>query len=135
RREHRIARSVTAARERMWHEPTGMFHAIRRDGSKIQTITVGAFMMLLAEVPTAEQAQRMLGTLATPQWMTPNGVHLTRVRPLGCFRLRDSLRFGRLFAAYLTRSAMSLSMASMSFSGVTVPSMTRWNQSVTMVKR
>ena len=26
-------------------------------------------------------------------------------------------------------------MASMSFSGVTVPSMTRWNQSVTMVKR
>ena len=52
-----------------------------------------------------------------------NGVHLTLVRPFGCFLIRDSLLPGRLFAAYLARSAMSSAMASNSPSGVTVPAM------------
>ncbi len=39
------------------------------------------------------------------------------------------------FAAYLTRSLRSCPMASIGLSGVTVPTMTRWKQSVTMVKR
>ena len=71
RRELRIANGVAAARERMWNEETGMFHTLRRDGTKIPALTIGSWMMLLAEVPTPEQAQRMLATLRTPQWLTP----------------------------------------------------------------
>jgi YD repeat-containing protein len=67
--------------------------------------------------------------------LSPNGIQLVLVLPLGCFRTRDSLRFGRLFAAYLTRSARSSAIASIRFSDVTEPSMSRRNQSVTMMNR
>ena len=71
RRERHIKKGVSAARQWMWSEQTGMFHSIRRGGEKISALTVGSWMMMMAEVPTPEQAQRMLATLRTPQWMTP----------------------------------------------------------------
>ena len=63
-------------------------------------------------------------TTSTPVAVTQardNGVQLARLLSLGFLRTRDSLRFGRLFAAYRTRSAMSLAMANSSPSAVTTP--------------
>jgi putative isomerase len=71
RRDSHLQKAVAAARERMWNEETGMFHTLRRDGGKVPTLTIGAFMMLLAQVPTPAQAERILGNLRTPNWLTP----------------------------------------------------------------
>lgn len=71
RRDSHIQKAVAAARERMWNEETGMFHTLRRDGMKFSALTIGAFMMLTAEVPTPAQAERVLANLRSPNWMAP----------------------------------------------------------------
>jgi glycogen debranching enzyme len=72
RRRMRIEKSVQAMRQHMWDDKAGTFHSVKRDTlEKIPVATIGSWIPLAAGVPTAAQAQRMAGVLASPAWQTP----------------------------------------------------------------
>jgi putative isomerase len=72
RREKRIRFSIASMRKNMWDGKAGVFKALRRDSmEKIDELSIGCWMPLLAGVPTKKQARRMAETLASPAWQTP----------------------------------------------------------------
>jgi putative isomerase len=72
RREARATRAADAMRKLMWDEKAGVFKALRRDSlQKIDALSIGCWMPLLAGVPTPAQAARMAEVLASPAWQTP----------------------------------------------------------------
>jgi glycogen debranching enzyme len=72
RRRARYAKSATAMRTHMWSQQQGCFLAVHRDTfAQVQTPTVGGFMPLIAQVPSAAQAAAMAAILAGPAWATP----------------------------------------------------------------
>jgi glycogen debranching enzyme len=72
RREARYAKGAVAMRTHMWSQQHGCFLSVLRDKfAQVQTPTVGGFMPLIAQVPSASQAAQMAGTLARPAWATP----------------------------------------------------------------
>jgi glycogen debranching enzyme len=72
RRRPRIEKAVQAMREHMWDEKAGTFLAVRRDTlEKIPVATIGSWIPLTANVPTAAMARRMAEVLASPAWQTP----------------------------------------------------------------
>ncbi|MCU0778290.1 MAG: hypothetical protein MUF86_11560 [Akkermansiaceae bacterium] len=72
RRRKRIGKGIAAMRRHMWDDKAGTFLSVRRDSlEKIPVATIGSWIPLTAGVPTAEQARRMAGVLASPAWQTP----------------------------------------------------------------
>ena len=72
RREKRVKFAVNSMRKNMWDEKAGVFKALRRDTmEKIDDLSIGCWMPLLAGVPTKKQARRMAETFASPAWQTP----------------------------------------------------------------
>jgi putative isomerase len=70
--EARAARAAESMRKNMWDEKDGVFKAIHRDSfQKINELSIGCWMPLLAGVPTAEQATKMAAVLQSPAWNTP----------------------------------------------------------------
>lgn len=75
RRRVRYARGASAMRSHMWSRQQGCFLAIHRDSLRqVNTPTIGGFMPLMANVPTAAQAGAMASMLAGPAWSTPLSV-------------------------------------------------------------
>jgi glycogen debranching enzyme len=72
RRMARYKRGAQAMRTHMWSPQQGCFLAVHRDTLvQTPTPTVGGFMPLMAQVPTAAQAAAMALALAEPAWATP----------------------------------------------------------------
>ena len=68
----RYEKGAAAMRAHMWSQQQGCFLAVHRDTlSQIQTPTVGGFMPLMAQVPSAAQAAAMAAALDQPAWATP----------------------------------------------------------------
>lgn len=92
RREQRIKKSVKAVRQHMWDEKSGVFKAVKRDSlEKIDDLSIGCWMPLLAEIPTKKMAERMADVLASEAWQTPLPVPTipvddTRFNPGGYWR-------------------------------------------------
>jgi glycogen debranching enzyme len=71
RRMARYKRGAQAMRTHMWSQQQGCFLAVHRDTLvQTPTPTVGGFMPLMAQVPTATQAAAMASALAEPAWAT-----------------------------------------------------------------
>ncbi|MDR3234595.1 MAG: hypothetical protein LBT46_13205 [Planctomycetaceae bacterium] len=72
RRESRAKTCIESIRKNMWDEKDGVFKAIKRDTmEKIDDLSIGCWMPLLAGIPTKKQAARMAEVFATPAWLTP----------------------------------------------------------------
>ena len=72
RRRKRIEKSVKAVRERMWDEESGTFLAVQRDTmAKVRVATIGSWMPLLSEIPTAAMVKRMAEAIQSEHWQTP----------------------------------------------------------------
>jgi glycogen debranching enzyme len=72
RRRTRYDVGAVAMRGHMWSQPHGCFLSVHRDTlAQIQTPTIGGFMPLMAQVPSASQAAAMAAKLAEPAWATP----------------------------------------------------------------
>lgn len=72
RRKARIDKAVEAMRQHMWDEEAGLFLTVNRDTFvKVPVGTIGGWIPLIAEVPTAAMAHRMAETLQSPRWKTP----------------------------------------------------------------
>lgn len=72
RREKRLNKAVEAMRKHMWDEENGVFKALKRDSlEKINDLSIGCWIPLIAGVPTKEMAKRMMEVWATPAWQTP----------------------------------------------------------------
>jgi putative isomerase len=70
--ETRAARAAESMRKNMWDEKNGVFKAIFRDSfQKIDELSIGCWMPLLAGVPTKKQATKMVEVLQSPAWNTP----------------------------------------------------------------
>ena len=53
--------------ERMWDQERGFYYDLRRDGTRSQRMTIGAFWALLAEVVPAGRLRRFVGPLDDPE--------------------------------------------------------------------
>jgi len=72
RREQRLEKAVEAVRRYMWDEKSGYFKGVKRDTlEKIDELSIGCWMPLLAGIPTKKMAEKMADALATEAWMTP----------------------------------------------------------------
>ena len=72
RREQRIAKAVKSVRQHMWDEKSGVFKAVRRDSlEKIDQLSIGCWMPLLAGIPTKKMAARTAEVLSSDAWQTP----------------------------------------------------------------
>jgi hypothetical protein len=72
RRREKAARGAEAARRYMWDEEAGLFLAVERETlKKIPVPTIGSWIPLHAEIPTAAMAARMAEAFQTPSWQTP----------------------------------------------------------------
>lgn len=72
RRTARVEKAVMAMRAHMWDESSGTFLSVNRDTlEKIPVATIGSWIPLMAEVPTAAMAKRMAEAIQTDHWNTP----------------------------------------------------------------
>ena len=72
RRERRIEKAVKAVRQHMWDEKDGVFKAVRRDSlEKIDKLSIGCWMPLIAGIPTKKMAKRMAEVISSDAWQTP----------------------------------------------------------------
>jgi putative isomerase len=72
RRKARIDKAVAAMRQHMWDEESGCFLSVRRDTlEKIPVATIGSWIALAADIPTAAMARRMAEALQNEHWNTP----------------------------------------------------------------
>ncbi len=72
RRRRRIEKAVEAMRKHMWDDEAGTFLSVNRDSlKKVPVATIGSWIALMADVPTARMAARMAEALRTESWQTP----------------------------------------------------------------
>lgn len=72
RRQRRIEKAVAAMQNHMWDEASGTFLSVERDTlKKIPVATIGSWIALTADVPTAAMAGRMAEALKSEHWTTP----------------------------------------------------------------
>ncbi|MFI5337903.1 MAG: trehalase family glycosidase, partial [Opitutales bacterium] len=64
----RAADIAARIRQFMWNEPDGIYYDIEDDGRQVKVKTIAGFWPLLAEIPTAAEADRLLLTLKNPRY-------------------------------------------------------------------